>query len=58
MFIRKKSDELIIADKELVFQKEVKKKLNAELGLTIIELAFQKDEKEKRAAELKSYQSK
>ncbi len=45
-------DELIIARKELVFQKEEKEKLVAELGIANKELAYQDDEKEKRAAEL------
>ena len=50
--IRNKSDKLIIADKELAFQKGEKEKLAAELGLAIIEIAFQENEKEKRAEEL------
>jgi len=44
--------ELIIADKELVFQKEEKKKRAAELIIADKELTFQSKEKEKRAAEL------
>ncbi len=46
------SDELIIANKELVFQNEEKEKLAAELMFADKELAFQNEEKEKRAAEL------
>ncbi|HYV95594.1 MAG TPA: ATP-binding protein [Chitinophagales bacterium] len=45
-------DELIIARKELIFQKEEKDKLVAELIIARNELAFQKEEKIKRAAEL------
>ena len=48
----KKSDELIIANKELAFQNEEKEKLAAELIIARTELAFQKEEKGKRAAEL------
>jgi len=44
--------ELIIANKELVFQNEEKEKRAAELIITNKELAFQNEEKEKRAAEL------
>jgi signal transduction histidine kinase len=44
--------ELIIANKELVFQNEEKEKRAAELILANKELAFQNEEKEKRAAEL------
>jgi len=47
-----KSDELIIAYKELVFQDEEREKRAAELFIANKELAFQNDEKEKRAAEL------
>src|SRR5450432_2001661 len=47
-----KSDKLIIAIKELVFQKEEKEKRAAELIIANKELAFQNAEKEKRAAEL------
>ncbi|MES2396280.1 MAG: ATP-binding protein [Bacteroidota bacterium] len=49
---RRKSDELIIANKELVFQNEEKEKRAEELVIANIELAFQDEEKEKRAAEL------
>ncbi len=49
---KKKPDELIIANKELVFQDEEKEKLAAELIIANKELAFQDKEKEKRAAEL------
>ena len=49
---RKKSDELIVANKELVFQNEEKEKRAAELSIADKELAFQNEEKEKRAAEL------
>jgi len=49
---RRKSDELIIANKELVFQNEEKEKRAEELIIANIELAFQDEEKEKRAAEL------
>ncbi|MES2285488.1 MAG: PAS domain S-box protein [Bacteroidota bacterium] len=49
---RKKSDELIIANKELIFQNEEKEKRAEELIIANIELAFQDEEKEKRAAEL------
>jgi signal transduction histidine kinase/DNA-binding response OmpR family regulator len=50
----KKSDEgaLIIARKELAFQREEKEKLAAELVIAREEVAFQKEEKIKRAAEL------
>jgi len=44
--------ELIIADKELVFQKEEKKKRADELIIANKELAFQNREKEKRSDEL------
>ena len=44
--------ELIIADKELVFQNEEKEKRAAELSIANTELVFQNQEKEKRAAEL------
>src|SRR3990170_2162270 len=47
-----KSDELIKANKELVFQNEEKEKRAAELVIANKELAFQNEEKEKRAAEL------
>ncbi|MEJ7778914.1 MAG: ATP-binding protein [Daejeonella sp.] len=52
MVKRKKSDELIIANKELAFQNNEKEKRAAELSIANIELAYQNDEKEKRAAEL------
>ena len=45
-------DELIIALRELAFQKEEKEKLSAALTVANTELAFQKEEKGKRAAEL------
>lgn len=45
-------DALIAARKELSFQKEVGKKLTAELLIARDELAFQNEEKKKRAAEL------
>ncbi|MDP2338438.1 MAG: ATP-binding protein [Bacteroidota bacterium] len=48
----KKSDELIIDTKELLFQNEEKEKRIAELIIANKELAFQNEEKEKRAAEL------
>ena len=48
----KKSDELSIATKELVFQNEEKEKRAAELVIANKELVFQNNEKEKRAAEL------
>ena len=46
------SDQLIIAKKELAFQKTEKGKRAAELVIANEELAFQNDEKSKRAAEL------
>jgi len=49
---RKKSDELIIANKELAFQHEEKVKRAAELIIANKELAFQHKEKVNRAAEL------
>jgi PAS domain S-box-containing protein len=49
---RKPIDELIIANKELIFQNEEKEKRAAELVIANKELAFQNEEKEKRAAEL------
>ena len=52
MDMQKKSDELILANKELAFQKEEKGKRAAELILANKELAFQNDEKENRAEEL------
>ena len=45
-------DELIIAYRELAFQKDEKEKLAAALALANVELAFLKEEKGKRAAEL------
>src|SRR5476649_2521951 len=48
----KKSDELLIANKELAFQNEEKEKRAAELIIANKELAFQNEEKKKRAAEL------
>jgi hypothetical protein len=48
----KKSNELIIANKELAFQNEEKEKRVAELTIANKELIFQNEEKEKRAAEL------
>ncbi|MEI9912049.1 MAG: ATP-binding protein [Bacteroidota bacterium] len=50
--INQDEDELIIARKELAFQKEEKDKLATELIMARKELAFQKEEKGKRAAEL------
>jgi len=49
---KKRAAELIIANKELVFQNDEKEKRAAELVIANKELAFQNDEKEKRAAEL------
>src|ERR1035437_6381564 len=49
---RKKSDELIIANKELAFQNMEKEKRAAELIIANRKLAFQNEEKEKRANEL------
>ncbi|MFA6572074.1 MAG: ATP-binding protein, partial [Bacteroidota bacterium] len=48
----KRAAELIIANKELVFQNEEKEKRAAELIIANEELVFQNEEKEKRAAEL------
>jgi len=45
-------NELIIAHRELAFQKEERDRLITELGIANKELAFQKEEKGKRAAEL------
>ncbi|MCX6266980.1 MAG: ATP-binding protein [Bacteroidetes bacterium] len=45
-------DESVIAYQEIAFQKELNKKLSAELLIARSELAFQKVEKGKRAAEL------
>ena len=44
--------ELVIANKELIFQNDEKEKRAAELAIANKELIFQNDEKEKRAAEL------
>ncbi|MHB8206065.1 sensor histidine kinase [Mucilaginibacter sp.] len=49
---QKRAEELIIANKELVFQNEEKEKRASELIIANIELAFQNEEKEKRASEL------
>ncbi|MBP7809196.1 MAG: response regulator [Bacteroidia bacterium] len=49
---KKKSDELVNANKELAFQDIEKEKRAAELVIANKELAFQGEEKEKRAAEL------
>jgi PAS domain S-box-containing protein len=49
---RRAEGELIIANKELVFQNEEKEKRAAELIIANKELVFQNEEKEKRAAEL------
>ena len=49
---KRESDELIIANKELAFQNEEKKKRAAELVIANKELAFQNEEKKSRAAEL------
>ena len=48
----KRAAELLIANKELVFQNEEKEKRASELILANKELAFQNEEKDKRAAEL------
>ncbi|MCW3074218.1 MAG: two-component sensor histidine kinase [Flaviaesturariibacter sp.] len=48
----KRAEELIIANKELLFQNEEKEKRAAELIIANKELLFQNEEKEKRAAEL------
>ena len=45
-------EELVISNKELVFQNEEKEKRAAELVVANKELVFQNEEKEKRAAEL------
>ncbi len=50
--LKSAAEELIIANKELIFQNEEKEKRAAELSIANVELAFQNDEKEKRAAEL------
>ncbi|MDO8481691.1 MAG: ATP-binding protein [bacterium] len=49
---QKRAAELVIANKELVFQNDEKEKRAAELVIANKELAFQNKEKEKRAAEL------
>ncbi len=49
---RKRAEELIIANKELVFQNDEKEKRASELIIANKELAYQNEEKEKRAAEL------
>jgi PAS domain S-box-containing protein len=50
---RKRAEqELVIANKELIFQNEEKEKRAAELVIANKELIFQNEEKEKRAAEL------
>lgn len=49
---KKKSDELILAYKEIAYQIEEKGKRAAELIIANIELSFQNSEKEKRAEEL------
>ncbi|MDO8316092.1 MAG: ATP-binding protein [Flavobacterium sp.] len=49
---RKKSNVVIIANKELAYQNNQKEKRAAELNIANIELVFQKEEKEKRALEL------
>src|SRR5665648_877683 len=50
--VQQKTVELIIANKELVFQNEEKEKRAAELIIANKELVFQNEEKDKRAAEL------
>jgi signal transduction histidine kinase/CheY-like chemotaxis protein len=49
---KKKSEDLVIANKELAFQNEEKEKRAAELVIANKELVFQNEEKEKRAEEL------
>ena len=49
---RKKSNALVIANKELIFQNKEKEKRAAELIIANKELIFQNEEKEKRAVEL------
>jgi diguanylate cyclase (GGDEF)-like protein len=51
MIERKQAADLVIANKELVFQNEEKEKRAAELGIANKELAFQNEEKESRAIE-------
>ncbi len=48
----KRSAELVIVNKELIFQSDEKEKRAAELVIANKELAFQSDEKEKRSEEL------
>lgn len=48
----KRAAELVISNKELIYQNEEKEKRAAELILANKELTFQNEEKEKRAAEL------
>jgi PAS domain S-box-containing protein len=48
----KQATELIVANKELVFENEEKEKRAAELRVANEELAFENEEKEKRASEL------
>jgi PAS domain S-box-containing protein len=50
--VEKRAAELVIANKELLFQNEEKEKRAAELVIANKELLFQNEEKEKRAAEL------
>jgi|GEM_PF-452875 len=52
LIVQQKTAELIIANKELLFQNGEKEKRAAELVIANEELAFQNDEKDKRAAEL------
>jgi PAS domain S-box-containing protein len=52
MTTKKKSDELLLVEKELSIQIEEKDKLIAKLIIANKELEFQKEEKKKRAAEL------
>ncbi len=49
---QKRAAELVVANKELIFQNNEKEKRAAELSIANIELAYQNDEKEKRAEEL------
>jgi signal transduction histidine kinase len=50
--VEQRTNELLQANKELVYQNEEKEKRAAELVVANKELAFQNEEKEKRAAEL------
>lgn len=52
MELKKLSEQLFIANQELIIQNQEKEKLSAALGLANIELDFQNKEKGKRAAEL------